>query len=59
MPSDQLLAIASSHKTLEQIITWGAAQNPLVMIAEMIQQDEFTIDVIVPYEKHYLVYDVT
>lgn len=57
--SDLLLKTTQSLQTLEQIITWGMQQTPPVMIAEMHQQDEFTLDVIVAINEKYLVYDVT
>jgi len=50
----------TSHSSLEQVINWGLSQNPPKVFADTIQQDEFTIDVIIPYDDNlYLVYDVT
>jgi hypothetical protein len=53
----------SKHKTLAQILAWANAQpkeNFLPQIvAEVVTQDEFTHDVIVPYKDLFLVYDTT
>lgn len=51
--------IASQHRTLEQILNWGLAQIPPLLIKEVIPQDEFTNDVILPCGDFFLVYDVT
>jgi hypothetical protein len=53
----------SKHKTLAQVLAWANAQpkeNFLPQIvAEVVTQDEFTHDVIVPYKDLFLVYDTT
>lgn len=53
----------AKHKTLGQVLTWANAKPkgdflPQI-VAEVITQDEFTNDVIVPYKKVFLVYDTT
>jgi hypothetical protein len=53
----------SKHKTLGQVLTW-ASKKPKgeflpQIVAEVITQDEFTHDVIVPYKNLFLVYDTT
>ena len=53
----------AKHKTLGQLLIWANAQAkkdflPQV-VAEVITQDEFTHDVIVPYKNLFLVYDTT
>ncbi len=53
-------ALTMQHTTLEKLMTWGMMQTPSVMIADVIQQDEFTSDVIVPFQDNlFFVYDVT
>ncbi|MDQ6788775.1 MAG: hypothetical protein M3033_18390 [Acidobacteriota bacterium] len=52
-----------SHKTLGQVLSWASSKPkgeflPQV-VAEVITQDEFTHDVIVPYKDLFLVYDTT
>jgi hypothetical protein len=53
----------SKHTTLAQVLAWASAQpkeNFLSQIvAEVVTQDEFTHDVIVPYKELFLVYDTT
>ncbi len=52
-----------NHKTLGQVLTWATAKpkhefSPQI-VAEVITQDEFTHDIIVPYKDLFLVYDTT
>ena len=53
----------AKHKTLGQILTWASSQPQKdflpQIVAEVIKQDEFTHDVIVPYKNLFLVYDST
>lgn len=50
---------ALQHKTLEQVLNWGLAQIPPLLIESVIPQDEFTNDVILHYGEFFIVYDVT
>lgn len=60
MIADALLEAAKSLTTLEQIMTWGMKHDPPLLIAEMVQQDEFTLDVILPLAPDvYVIYGVT
>jgi len=54
-----LSAALSRHTTLEKVVIWGFAQAPLADVSDVIVQDEFTHDVIVPFEDIVLVYDST
>ncbi len=50
-------------KTLRQVLSW-ANEKPkgdfiTQIVAEVITQDEFTHDIIVPYKNLFLVYDTT
>jgi hypothetical protein len=57
---DDLLSIASRHRTLEEVVRWSLALEPKRMIASVVIQDEYTHDVVLPYsEGVYLVYDTT
>jgi hypothetical protein len=52
-----------SHTGLNQVLIWAASKpandvHPQY-VAEVITQDEFTDDVIVPYRNIFLVYDTT
>lgn len=51
------------HESLRDVLTWAASKpsdqvHPQI-VAEVIVQDEFTHDVIVPFKNSYLVYDTT
>lgn len=51
------------HTGLNQAISWAATRpkehvHPQ-FVAEVITQDEFTHDVIIPYQSVFLVYDTT
>lgn len=53
----------ANHKTLGQVLTW-AGRKPKGdflpgIVAEVVTQDEFTHDVVVPYKNLFLVYDTT
>jgi hypothetical protein len=51
------------HKTLGKVLTWAGLQSKNDFlprtVAEVITQDEFTHDVVVPYKNLFLVYDTT
>lgn len=53
----------AKHKTLGQVLTWATAKpkGDLLpqIVSEVVTQDEFTHDVIVPYKDLFLVYDTT
>lgn len=53
----------AGHKGLADVLVWAATKprnevHPQI-VAEVITQDEFTHDVIVPYRDVFLVYDTT
>jgi hypothetical protein len=53
----------AKHKTLGQALTWASAKpkGDLLpqIVAEVVTQDEFTHDVVIPYKDFFLVYDTT
>jgi hypothetical protein len=60
-PTDK--AEIERHKGLADVLAWAATKpksdvHPQT-VAEVITQDEFTHDVIVPYRDIFLVYDTT
>jgi hypothetical protein len=56
----ELEAAVASHHTLEDVVRWGLAHCPPRMIADVVVQDEFTHDVVVPCGgERFLVYDAT
>jgi hypothetical protein len=63
LPPDEREALArvvTRHQGLDQIFAWGRTQSPPVHPAEVIKQDEFTHDVLVPIPgNRWLVYGTT
>ena len=60
---EQLAEELQSHDSLRNVLAW-AAQKPEGqvdprIVAEVVTQDEFSHDVIVPYRNVFLVYDTT
>jgi hypothetical protein len=48
------------HTTLHEVLEWGFAQKPVRRVEEIITQDEYTHDVLVPLDAPlYLAYDVS
>ena len=45
--------------TLAQLTRWTAAQSPPVQIAEIVTQDEYTHDVVLPFGTVFLSFDTT
>ena len=66
LPEEEFAALEielAKHKTLGQVLLWADLQprsdfHPQI-VAEVITQDEFTHDCIVPYKNVFLVYDTT
>lgn len=55
-----LRALVSAHTTMERVARWAFSQRPPLDIVDIIRQDEFTHDVIVPLpDGLVLVYDST
>ena len=52
--------VVSEHRGLDDIFAWGRRQDPPVHPADVIKQDEFTHDVLVPLAaQRWLVYGTT
>ena len=45
--------------TLADVMAWTAKQHPRVQVAEIVTQDEYTHDVVLPYGSLYLSFDTT
>jgi hypothetical protein len=66
LPENEFAELAeqlAKHKTLGQVLNWASAQPKADFlpqtVAEVVTQDEFTHDIIVPYKNLFLVYDTT
>ena len=55
----RLTASVATHTSLERVLDWGRTQRPPVDIESILTQDEYTRDVLIPFEGRYLVYDTT
>lgn len=54
----------AKHKTLGQALAWAGSSRAKSyflpqIVAEVVTQDEFTHDVVIPYKNLFLVYDTT
>jgi hypothetical protein len=57
---ERLAREVNEHTSLERVLEWGRGQRPVRRVEEIVTQDEYTHDVLVPLEEpFYLVYDVT
>ena len=60
---DSIAIEIDQHTGLNQVLAWAATKPKQEVhpqyVAEVITQDEFTHDVIVPYRNVFLVYDTT
>lgn len=54
-------AVVESQRTLEDVVRWGLAQSPARLVCDVVVQDEYTHDVVVPWsdDRSFLVYDAT
>jgi hypothetical protein len=56
----QIEAAVRTHRGLDDIFAWGRTQRPPVHPADVVKQDEFTHDVLVPFPSgRWLVYGTT
>ncbi|HKH90889.1 MAG TPA: hypothetical protein VKA54_03745 [Gemmatimonadaceae bacterium] len=52
-------ALAERH-TLANVLTWAREQTPPRAVAEIVTQDEYTHDVVLPFDgSHFLAFDAT
>ena len=57
---EELSRIVAEHRGLDDIFAWGRRQSPPVHPADVIKQDEFTHDVLVPFPNdRWVVYGTT
>ena len=59
----ELEKILAKHKTLGQVLSWAGSRAKKdflpQIVAEVVTQDEFTHDVVIPFQDLFLVYDTT
>lgn len=57
---EAISVLVKPQRTLEEVVRWGLAQKPPLLIQDVVVQDEYTHDVVIPYRDGlYLVYDTT
>jgi hypothetical protein len=57
---DRLAQAVSRHGDLLDVFAWGRAQSPPIHPADLVKQDEFTHDILVPFTLgRWLVYGAT
>lgn len=57
---EALAEIVGHHRGLDDIFDWGRKQVPSLVPADVVKQDEFTHDVLVPFPGgRWLVYGTT
>jgi hypothetical protein len=55
-----LEAIVAAQRTLEDVVRWGLAMQPPVLVTDVVVQDEYTHDVVLTLRAdRHLVYDST
>jgi len=55
----RLAETVAAHTSLERVLKWGRELRPPLEIESILTQDEYTHDVLIPFEGRYLVYDTT
>lgn len=57
---ETLRRAVGTQRTLDDVVRWALADTPPRLVADVVVQDEYTHDVVVPYrDSVYLVYDTT
>jgi hypothetical protein len=49
----------ANFSTLADLLGWAARQVPRVAVSEIVTQDEYTHDVVLPFGEYYLSFDTT
>jgi hypothetical protein len=56
----EIAAEIADHGMLDRVIRWGLRSSPARMVADVVVQDEYTHDVVLPWgDGLFLVYDCT
>jgi hypothetical protein len=46
-------------RSLEQVVRWAFSRTPPSKVADVVVQDEYTHDVVIPWREVHLVFDTT
>ena len=53
-------AAFAERRTLADVLRWAGEQSPPRAVAEIVTQDEYTHDVVLPFDgSHFVVFDAT
>ena len=56
---DRLARELGGRRMLQDVIQWAFSQNRPSDVAEVVEQDEYSHDVVIPWRGQYLVFDTT
>jgi hypothetical protein len=57
---EALARVLATHESLDDVFAWGRTQSPAVHPEDVVIQDEFSYDVLVPYaEERWAAYATT
>jgi hypothetical protein len=60
LDATKLETVLSQHRTLDEAVQWGLAHSPPLLVADVVVQDEYTHDVLLPCRDDlWIVYDTT
>ncbi len=58
--AEAIAAAVAGHHSLDAVVQWGLAATPPRYVVDVVVQDEYTHDVVVPWgDDLWLVYDAT
>jgi hypothetical protein len=58
--SSRVTAAVSGLLTLAEVLDWARRMTPPLVVTEIVTQDEYTHDIVLPFEGgHFLVFDAT
>jgi len=57
--AERVTSLFCETQTLADVLQWANAQRPVVRVLEIVTQDEFTHDVVVPFGSAFLSFDAT
>jgi len=53
-------AALADRRTVADVLGWARAQSPPRLVAEIVTQDEYTHDIVLPFDgSHFLAFDAT
>ncbi|MFL5549255.1 MAG: hypothetical protein ACJ77Q_02075 [Gemmatimonadaceae bacterium] len=57
---ERAAASFAARHTLAEVLAWAREQEPVRQVSEIVTQDEYTHDVVLPFDgSHFVVFDAT